>query len=110
MPYQEALQAVSKCDIIMGKILPTIGWFGRFELEGMALGRPVVAYMSDALYEKRRPPVCRTTKDTLKQDLAALISDHWEQRRLSEAGLCYVTEKHDTPKVCQTLERCYDRL
>jgi hypothetical protein len=33
-----------------------------------------------------------------------------EQRRLSEAGLCYVTEKHDTPKVCQTLERCYDRL
>lgn len=110
MPYQEALRTMSGCDIVMGKILPTIGWFGRFELEGMALGRPVLAYVSDALYEKHRPPVYRTSRETLKQDLAALIADHDEQRKLSEAGFRYVAEKHDTPRVCQLLERCYARL
>ena len=65
----------------MGKILPTIGWIGRFELEGMALGKPVIAYVSDELYEKYRPPVHRTTPETLKQDLEYLIekSDYREQ-------------------------------
>ena len=43
MPHLLALNKMSECDIIIGKILPNIGWFGKFELEGMALGKPVIA-------------------------------------------------------------------
>lgn len=110
MEYSKALELVSQCDIVMGKILPTIGWFGRFELEGMALGKPVVAFVSDELYEKHRPPVHRTTKETLKQDLEALIGDHARQRQLSAAGAGYVAEMHSTQNVCRTLDRCYERI
>ena len=33
---------ISTCDIVVGKILPSIGWIGKFELEAMALGKPVM--------------------------------------------------------------------
>lgn len=110
MEYSKALELVSQCDIIMGKILPTIGWFGRFELEGMALGKPVVAFVSDELYEKHRPPVHRTTRETLKQDLESLINDQSKQKQLSAAGADYVVDMHSTQKVCQLLDKCYEQL
>lgn len=110
MEYSKALELVSRCDIVMGKILPSIGWFGRFELEGMALGKPVVAFVSDELYERHRPPVHRTTKESLKEDLEALMRDHARQRQLAFAGLTYVEKMHDTRRVCQLLEKCYDKV
>lgn len=110
MEYSKALELVSQCDIVMGKILPSVGWFGRFELEGMALGKPAVAFVSDELYEKHHPPVHRTTKETLKQDLEALISDHAKQEQLSASGADYVASMHSTQNVCELLDRCYERL
>lgn len=110
MEYSKALELVSQCDIVMGKILPSVGWFGRFELEGMALGKPAVAFVSDELYEKYRPSVHRTTKETLKQDLEALIADHAKQKQLSAAGADYATRMHSTKNVCELLDRCYERI
>jgi hypothetical protein len=110
MEYSKALDLVSQCDIVMGKILPSIGWFGRFELEGMALGKPVVTFVSNELYEKYHPPVHRTSRQTLKQDLEALLEDHAKQMQLSVAGADYVSATHNTPNVCNLLDRCYERL
>jgi hypothetical protein len=110
MEYSKALEVVSQCDIVMGKILPSVGWFGRFELEGMALGKPVIAFVSDELYERHRPPVHRTTKESLKDDLEALIRDHARQKQLASAGCGYVAEMHNTRRVCQLLEKCYDMV
>lgn len=39
MPHLEVLRILSTCDIVVGKILLGIGWFGKFELEGMAFGQ-----------------------------------------------------------------------
>ena len=47
LSHSDTLRILAKCDIVVGKILPEIGWFGKFELEGMALGKPVIAYVSD---------------------------------------------------------------
>jgi glycosyltransferase involved in cell wall biosynthesis len=110
MEYSKALELVSQCDIVMGKILPSIGWFGRFELEGMALGKPVVTFVNDELFERYRPPVHRTRKETLKEDLQALLSDQDMQNKLSARGTKYVTEMHSTSRVCQLLDKCYARL
>jgi hypothetical protein len=110
MEYSKALELVSQCDIVMGKILPSVGWFGRFELEGMALGKPAVAFVSDELYEKHHPPVHRTTKETLKQDLEALISDHAKQKQLSASGVDYIANMHSTQNVCELLDKCYGQL
>jgi glycosyltransferase involved in cell wall biosynthesis len=110
MPHKEALATLTRCDVVVGKILPCIGWFGKFELEGMALGKPAIAHVSDELYEKYRPPVFRTTAETFEQDLAELLRDENERRRLSKEGAGYVRENHDSAKVLKIVEGCYHRL
>jgi hypothetical protein len=60
----QTLENIATCDILIGKILPNISWFGKFELEAIALGKPPIAYVSDELYEKYKAPIYRTSKDT----------------------------------------------
>src|SRR5919197_461677 len=52
LSHIQTLETIATCDIVIGKILPDTGWFGKFELEGMAMGKTVIAYVSDELYEK----------------------------------------------------------
>src|SRR5437660_3281362 len=93
-PHLEALRIMATSDVIIGKILPDVGWFGKFELEVMALGKPVIAYVSEELYEKYKPPIYRTTKETFKTDLEILIEDRFERERLSHEGPKYVQDNH----------------
>lgn len=107
LPHIQALQAISTCDILIGKILPDVGWFGKFELEGMAMGKPVITYVSDNLYEKYKPPVCRTTQDSFKQDLESLLEDDSERERLGREGSDYVKKYHSIESVAKIVQGCY---
>jgi hypothetical protein len=106
-PHLQALRIMASSDVIIGKILPDVGWFGKFELEGMALGKSVIAYVSEELYEKYKPPVYRTTKDTFKNDLEAFIQDRFERERLSVEGPKYVRNNHSLESVVKTVMTCY---
>ena len=110
LPHKEALQAIANCDIVIGKILPDVGWFGKFTLEGMAVGKPVICYVSDELYERYRPPVYRTTKETFANDLCNLINDSSEQQKLSRAGRDYIRQNHDVANIVLKLEEYYQRV
>jgi hypothetical protein len=46
-----------------------MGWFSTFEQAGMVLEILDIAYVSNKLYEKYKPPIYRTTKDTFEKDL-----------------------------------------
>jgi glycosyltransferase involved in cell wall biosynthesis len=108
--HRETLRLISTCDIVLGKIIPNIGWFGRFELEGMALGKPVIAYISDELYDKYKPPVFITTNQNFRQDLEALLEDTSVQGKLAKEGIQYVKEYHSTKKIVETLQNIYRQL
>jgi glycosyltransferase involved in cell wall biosynthesis len=108
--HRETLRLISTCDIVLGKIIPNIGWFGRFELEGMALGKPVIAYISDDLYDKYKPPVFITTNQNFRQDLEALLEDTSVQHKLAKEGIQYVKEYHSTKKIVETLQNIYRQL
>jgi len=107
LSHIQALQVMYSSDIIVGKILPEVGWFGKFELEGMALGKPVIAYVSDYLYEKYKPPVYRTTKDTFMRDLENLIANNDEKNRLAGEGHEYVKKHHSIEPIIKTVNECY---
>lgn len=109
IPRSEVLTILSSCDLVVGKILPQIGWFGKFELEAMALGKPVVAYVSSELFQRYDPPIYRTTKDTFKSDLESILSDIEEQRNLSKAGRLYVEKYHSASDLLKQLDRAYSR-
>jgi hypothetical protein len=110
LSHRDTLKLISKCDIIVGKILPSIGWFGRIELEAMAFGRPVIANVSDELYEKYKPPIHRTTPDNFKQDLEYLMDDSNYRRQLGKSGSLYVTENHSPKRVTTQLDKWYEKL
>ncbi len=110
LTYEQSLESISNCDIVVGKILPEMGWVGKFELEGMALGKPVMAYISDELYDKYKPPVYRTTKETFEKDLMLFIDDKAEQKRLSVEGPKYVKKYHDSKTISNKIFEYYNRL
>jgi glycosyltransferase involved in cell wall biosynthesis len=107
IPHNEVLKILSSCDLVVGKILPQIGWFGKFELEAMALGKPVVAYVKLELFQRYGPPIYRTTKDTFRGDLESLLTDIEEQRKLSKAGRQYVEKYHSANVLLKQLDRAY---
>jgi glycosyltransferase involved in cell wall biosynthesis len=105
--HSQALRIMASSDVIIGKILPNVGWFGKFELEGMALGKPVIAYVSEELYEKYKPPIYRTTKDTFKRDLETFVEDRFEREGLSHEGPRYVRNNHSLESVVETVMTWY---
>ena len=109
-PHREALEIIATCDIVIGKIMPQMGWFSLFELEGMALGKPVTAYVSDELYEKYRPPVHRVTAETFADDLKSLVDDAQERKRLGQAGKAYVEQNHDARKIVEAVAGYYNKV
>ena len=109
LSHSDTLRILAKCDIVVGKILPEIGWFGKFELEGMALGKPVIAYVSDELYQHYKPPIYRTKKETFKKDLQTLIADTSARERLSSEGLKYVKINHDSQSIVQRVMNYYNK-
>ncbi len=109
LPHEETLRMISTCNIVIGKIIPNIGWFGRFELEGMALGKPVITYVSDQLYDKYRPPVFRTNAKNFKQDLVSLLNDIQLQRKLASEGIQYIKDYHSLKAILGILDKVYKR-
>jgi len=110
LSQSQALKMMSSADILLGKIIPEIGWIGKTELEAMALGKPVIAYISDELYEKYRPPVYRTTKETLEKDLKDLMLDESIQKKLSVEGSAYVKKHHDSTFVSNQVLEYYNLI
>lgn len=105
--HTEAISLLSECDIVIGKIMPEMGWFSTFELEGMLLEKPVIAYVSDELYEKYKPPIYRTTKDTFEKDLVNLLEDEKRQKKLAAEGKTYVCNTHGVDRVVEMIEKYY---
>ena len=108
--HDQSLLSISKSDVYVGKIVPEIGWFGVAETEAMALGIPVIAHVSDELYELYKPPIFRTTRETFRKDLVDLIDDESIRMNLSKEGPRYVERYHDLSLISSELYRCYDYI
>lgn len=106
LEYDKALSKLAQCDIAVGKIMPDVGWFGKFELEAMALGIPVIAFVSPALYQKYKPPIYNTTVYDFKKDLETLVHDSDTKKRLNKEGIEYV-RSHDIPNVVREIDKFY---
>ena len=88
-----------------------MGWFSTFELEGMVLEKLDIAYVSNKLNEKYKPPIYRTTKDTFEKDLVNPSIRRWEKaKKLAVEGKTYVWNTHAINKVVNTIEKYYIKL
>jgi hypothetical protein len=114
MSNDAAMEIYKRADIIADQVL--IGWHGNFAVEGMALGKPVVAYIRkpDLYLPKGVPcPIVSANPDSLKQTLVSLIENPERRRELGIQGRRYVEQVFSLERVgfCFFfffLELCFD--
>jgi hypothetical protein len=110
MPHAEALAAYTRADLIIDQI--RLGWYGALAVEGMKMGKPVLAYVreEDLCFlppDMRRDvteALVNATQESLFKCLCELVENPVLLRRYAEAGYEYVLRWHNPDVVArQTL-------
>ncbi|MEP0775912.1 MAG: glycosyltransferase [Acidobacteriota bacterium] len=105
-PFSEMGQAYEIADIGVDQML--YGWHGKFSLEMMAMGVPVVCYIREDLKSFREDlPIVNATVSNLANVLETLVLDKERRLRLAEAGPRYVAKYHSLPIVLEQLSVIY---
>lgn len=94
------------CDIGIDQLL--IGWYGKFSVEFMALGKPVVCYINPE-YAKYSSdlPIVNANVNTLEQVLEDLINNPDLRSELGRKSRDYVLKHHDVERVVDQLFEIY---
>lgn len=108
MTNDQAIEVYSKADIIVDQLL--IGTYGVFACEAMALGKPVITYLSEEMIKDFPPelPVVSSSIYTIKDVLEELILDPSRRREIGTRGRIYVEKYHDFKKVAVLAEKIYN--
>lgn len=105
---KEALEIYKKADIIIDQI--SLGTYGVFAIESMALGKPVITYISDEL-RKSFPeslPIVSAGFENLAETIDDLLQDGEKRRNLGIQGRKYAMRYHDNVKVTKYLKQIYE--
>ncbi|MFF0444868.1 glycosyl transferase family 1 [Streptomyces sp. NPDC004609] len=96
-------EMVRDCDIVVDQF--AIGSYGTFACEGMAAGKPVVAYLTDSVRERYAPelPIVNATPKTLRATLESLLDDRTATAELGIRSAAFAREFHDGTKTASVL-------
>ena len=110
MKNAEAVEWYRRADIVVDQLL--IGWYGVLAVEGMALGKPVIAYVRPGLEQGFDPPlpIVNATIDDVEERLAELIADAALRDSLAHAGRRFAEAVHDSDQVAARAEALYRRV
>lgn len=104
----EAKEIYKKADIIVDQLI--LGTYGVFSIEGMALGKPVVTYISEEMLAAlpKELPIVSANKFTLYEELEKLVLDGHLRKKLGENGRKYAETYHDNVVIAQVLKNIYE--
>lgn len=96
-----------QADIIIDQLL--VGCYGVFAIESMALGKPVITYISEFMQDKypKDLPIFSANPDNIREQLEILLKDKSLRKELGLKGRIYAEKYHDVNKVCQRLMDIY---
>jgi hypothetical protein len=109
--HSQVKALIEEADIVVDQLL--IGWYGAFAVEAMALGKPVLCYLREADLKlfvsfHDQIPIVRTTRETLTDDLARLLSQRPRWQELGRAGRRFVETCHDPLKIARQTIAAYE--
>jgi glycosyltransferase involved in cell wall biosynthesis len=109
MPHAEAVQIYEQADIIIDQL--RIGWYGVLAVEGMALGKAVVAYIRNDLrhYLPCPSPVVNANPENIVDVLRYLLSNPQEVQVYGKRGRAFAQDYHDADEVAKALIELYCR-
>ena len=112
MPNESAKKIYEQADIIADQFL--VGCYGLFAIEGMTLGKPIMCYLRENLYEANKHwydcPIVNTNPDNLRENLIKLIEDPELRVELGKRGRKYVEKYHSMDYIGMNMDKIYRRL
>lgn len=104
----EVLKAMAKADIFIDQII--LGSFAAAAIEAMSFGKPVIAYIMPALYNKGvlgDCPVVNANPSNLEEKLTELIESPLLRRDIGIQSRAYVEKIHEANLVSKNLLKIY---
>lgn len=107
MPHESAKKIYNQADIIIDQVL--LGTYGLFAIETMAMGKPVVTWISDHMKDKypKELPIISANPDSLYEAIEILIKDAEMRKEIGSKSREYAENYHDVKKVCLKLVQLY---
>lgn len=108
LTQEEALKKYVEADIVVDQLLT--GTYGVFSIEAMAMGKPVLVYISDEMKEclPEDLPLVSASPDNIKEKLEELITNGQMRNSLGVAGREYALKYHDCCKNGKYLGEIYE--
>jgi len=108
--HEKAKEKMSMADIVIDQLI--LGAFGTITLEGMALGKPVVCYISDDLNQAlpSENPIVNANPDTIHQELEKLIVDSALRNECGKKSRLYVEKYHDADQIAFQIKEIYEKI
>lgn len=103
----EAFEIYKTADIIVDQLI--IGTYGVFSIEAMAMGKPVVTYISDEMINNfpEELPIINASEADIKEKLIYLINNPVERYEVGVNSRKYVEDYHDFRKIAVVLANIY---
>lgn len=107
---EEALEIYKTADIIIDQMYAQT--YGVFAVEAMALGKPVITYISEEIRKTFPPelPIFSATIENLEEVAEALIQNGKLREEAGKAGRRYVEDYHDNRKVAKMQAEIYQGI
>lgn len=108
LPHEQAAEIYKEADIVVDQL--RIGWYGVLATEAMALGKPVIAYIRDDIWQSSNGglPIINANPITIESVLAASIGDWDLLQERSRASRSYFLDVHSSNRVCAQLGAIYE--
>jgi len=108
----EARKIYESADIIAAQFIG--GGPGLFEIEAMALGKPVLCYLREDFFKYHKSwaeiPIVNTNPDNLKENLVKLIENPELRLELGKKGRAFVEKYHSYEYIGGIFDKIYRKL
>lgn len=110
MSHSEAVKTYQKADLIIDQIL--LGSYGVFAVESMAMGKPVIGWISDFMKEKypKELPIISANPDNIEQKIEYVINNRDMLKKIGIDGRKYVEKYHDINVVTNNIIDIYKKI
>lgn len=108
MSRADTLRCIEKCDIFVDQLL--LGSYGMASCEAMSMGKPVVCYIMDAVFESGLPkscPIVNANIDNVYDKIAWLLESRENRIELGKKSRKYAEDYLDVKQQASNLVQVY---
>lgn len=110
MSHEQATKIYEQADLIIDQILT--GSYGVFAVESMAIGKPVICWISNFMKEKypKELPIICANPDNIKQKIEYVIKNKDILKGIGVKSRLYAEEHHDMNKISKDILKIYNKI